>query len=138
MAELTLNHHASLWLSANTKDILEPLGASVRHVTLLLKLGRMWPRRWLNGHPRFVLQIKATIIPRLDNLHVLVENVQRGIGLAKKLLATSHPVLVSALFLLKVDGSSRSAIKLLYGFHDVFHLPVHWTLTEIGILALLV
>lgn len=100
MTEFALDHHASFGLATNAEYVRKGFFASRRLGVLLEMLRRMLSRRRLNRHSELVAQIKTAIISCFHNLHVLVENVQWRISFAKKLLASSHPVFVSALLAL--------------------------------------
>ena len=69
---------------------------------------------------------------------MLSENVERCVGLAEQLFATSHPVFMALLLLLQIDGAGWLALQLLQRLHDIAHLAVPWTLANIWFFCTLV
>src|ERR1700735_4075332 len=98
MTKLALNHHATFGLATNTKDVT----AARRTVCVVCHWASLSASR-LDGHSRLIRQIKTSLVSVVHILHMLLENMQWGIGLSKKLLAATHPVLMTLLLSFEVQ-----------------------------------
>src|SRR5258708_39208263 len=96
MAEPTLNHHASLALTADAEDV----AASV--VPLFVILGSCTTGGRLNRISWLVRQIEAMLVFVLHKLHVLVQDMHLCVGFSEKLLSFCYPILLPSLLLFEI------------------------------------
>ncbi len=116
VAQFALDHHAGLGASANAEHLAE-LGI-LPAIDLILVWARL-PGRRLCGHPRLVVDdVEAVEVAVKNVVHMTLEDVQRCIGLAEQLLAFTHPILVTLLFLFELVCPRRLGLKLLDLLHD--------------------